>query len=176
MGSALRPDPPRVIAEIAPEVVRIETPTMVGSGFFATPELVVTCYHVLDGRTTVNVTRPDGSTTRARLLHADRVVDLAVLRVARISTTPRVARLGRGDGVKVGEEVIALGSAGGLSGGVSATRGIVSAVRGPTSSYIQTDAALNPGNSGGPLIDASGRVVGVATAKFLQAESMGFAV
>jgi len=116
------------------------------------------------------VTTSDGKKLSARVLGQDVSHDLAVFEVDG-SNLPAV-ELGDSDKVQVGDDVVAIGNALDLDGGLSATRGIVSGLHreiptqtgGQLAGLIQTDAAINPGNSGGPLVDAQGRVIGINTA------------
>ena len=113
----------------------------------------------------------------ARVVTTSPAIDLAVLKVDNANPGQATLRLGSGQGARVGQEVIAIGSALGVLSN-TVTRGIVSAIRQAGDvTLIQTDAAINPGNSGGPLIDARGDVIGINTMKAIaRAESIGFAV
>ncbi len=156
-------------------VVMVETSDSRGTGFFVTPDTLVTNNHVARGATSVTVRLHDGSTRSARVERAVAEVDLAVLRLSG-QPSPQVLTLARADDVRPGQEVIAIGSALGLQSTV--TRGIVSARRmAGAVLLLQTDAAINPGNSGGPLLNRDGAVVGVTTLKMGSgAEGLGFAV
>jgi S1-C subfamily serine protease len=154
-----------------------------GTGFVITPDgFIVTNNHVVEGQDRIEVAFTDGSTMSARLIGRDPSVDLAVLKVDG-SDLPSI-ELGDSEAVQVGDEVIAIGNALALEGGLSVTRGIVSGTNrtvdtnGGTTlvGMIQTDAAINFGNSGGPLIDAEGRVIGVNTAIDASAQNVGFAI
>lgn len=172
-----------VAAAVSPSVVSIVSTTnsgvSEGSGIILTSDgTILTNNHVVAGapRTGgIEVRLNDGSSYSANVVGADASSDLAVIRLVNASDlTP--ATLGNSDKLKVGDTVLAVGSPLGLEGSVSA--GIVSALHrsvnlgtapGATESSlladaIQTDAAVNPGNSGGPLVDASGAVVGINTA------------
>ena len=138
-----------------------------GSGFIIDPEgHIVTNNHVIDGAEEVTVTLNDGTKLEARVLGRDDKTDLAILKVDAGRPLPYVD-LGDSAATRVGDWVLAVGNPFGLGGSVNA--GIVSARgrdinTGPYDDYIQIDAPINRGNSGGPLFDAYGRVIGVNTA------------
>lgn len=138
-----------------------------GSGFIVDPEgYIVTNHHVIDGANEVTVTLNDGTKFKARVLGRDDKSDLALLKVEGDRPLPYVD-LGDSASARVGDWVLAVGNPFGLGGSVNA--GIVSARgrdinTGPYDDYIQIDAPINRGNSGGPLFDAYGRVIGVNTA------------
>lgn len=140
-----------------------------GSGFIIDSSgIVVTNNHVIDGADEITVTLKDGSELAAEVIGTDSKTDLAVLRVDTKGDLPTV-KWGDSDAVRVGDWVVALGNPFGLTGTVTA--GIVSARgreigAGPYDDFIQIDAPINRGNSGGPLFDESGNVVGVNTAIF----------
>ena len=148
--------------------------------------LVVTNNHVVEGSDTLTVTFNDGNSVEAQIKGTDSARDLAVVAVPldKISDDTmnaiKVATLGDSDSLKVGEPAIAIGNA--LGYGQSVTTGIVSATRrtidGFDGEYIQTDAAITPGNSGGALLNANGEVIGINSAKINSSavEGMGFAI
>jgi len=128
---------------------------------------IVTNHHVVNGSSAVHVSFADGTKARARILAEDPLLDLAVIKVDVPSSVLKPLALGSSDDLELGDPVMAIGNPFGLERSVSV--GVVSALRrqitAPNrftlSNAIQTDAAINHGNSGGPLLDASGRVVGV---------------
>jgi serine protease Do len=138
-----------------------------GSGFIIDPSgIVVTNNHVIEGADEINVVLADNTTLRAELVGADPRTDIAVLRVTPDRPLPSVT-FGDSDTALVGDWVLAIGNPFGLGGSVSA--GIVSARgrdirQGLYDDFIQTDAAINRGNSGGPLFNLAGEVIGINTA------------
>ncbi len=138
-----------------------------GSGFVISQDgYIVTNNHVVKGATSVTVTLDDGTTLKARVIGRDAGTDIALLKV-KPSAKLSFIQLGESDDVEPGEWVIAVGNPYGLGGSVTA--GIVSARGrdigdGPYESFLQVDAPINRGNSGGPLFTQDGKVVGVNTA------------
>jgi len=155
-----------------------------GSGIIIdTTGLILTNSHVVFGRQVLTVTLDNGATVGARLVGADPLLDVALVRIPMPEHgTLRAAPLGDSDRLRVGAEVYAIGNPLGLD--QTLTRGVVSATNrllpgsgwSLTEPLIQTDAAINPGSSGGPLVDRCGEVVGITTAILSQAQSIGFAV
>lgn len=165
-----------IVARSLPGVVTVETGSSTGSGFFISADTVITNAHVVRGAAQVTLRSSSGVATSARVVSSDAGLDLAVVRVQEVSADQRVLPMAEPADVRIGAEVVAIGSPLGLRNTV--TRGIVSGMRDAKGvALIQTDAAINPGNSGGPLIDRFGRVIGVNTLKLAgSSESIGFAV
>jgi S1-C subfamily serine protease len=157
-----------VAAEVTPHVASLRLGRGAGSGVVFTDDgFLLTNAHVVGGSRTGTAAFADGTESGFDVIGADPLSDLAVVRVR--GGTPAAARLGDADKLVVGQLVVAVGNPLGLGGTVTA--GVVSALgrslpaRGRViEDVIQTDAALNPGNSGGALADGRGRVVGVNTA------------
>ena len=152
-----------------------------GSGFVFAPDgLVLTNAHVVEGASKLTVTLPEGRSCAGTTLGVDADTDLAVLKIS--ATDLHVAPFGDALRLRPGQIVIAIGNPFGFQHTVTA--GVVSAtgrsLRARTgrlmTGLVQTDAALNPGNSGGPLVNTSGEVVGINTAVIVPAQGISFAV
>ncbi len=174
-----------VAKSASPAVVSIQTDSGLGSGFiYDSSGLILTNAHVVEDATSLLVALKDGRHFEAEVLGSNAGFDLAVVKIE--GENLPVARLGSSSALQVGERVVAIGNPYGLHHTV--TSGVVSAVHRPVSegrgSYhqpmVQTDAAIHPGNSGGPLINMSGEVIGintlVAAPLGMFAQGLGFAI
>lgn len=165
-----------------PSVVAVETSTGSGSGWIVDSEgIIVTNQHVIEGADEVGVVLSDGRFLEALNIYSDPVTDIAVI-IVEADGLP-AASVGSSEALKVGQPVAAVGNALGL--GISMKGGWVSQLNISTVidgralyGLIETDAAMNPGNSGGPLINLAGEVVGITNAKLVDItiESVGYAI
>jgi len=153
-----------------------------GSGIILDKKgLVVTNNHVIDGANQVHVSLKDGRTFTGEVVGSDEATDVAVIRVD--ADDLPAAELGDSEALRVGQFVLAIGNALALPGGPTVSMGVLSAKGRPLpgtdfifEGLLQTDAAVNPGNSGGPLADLDGRVIGITTMMIPYAQGMGFAI
>jgi putative serine protease PepD len=190
IGTNAPSDVSAIASKVLPSVVQVNVQSAnaqgIGSGVILTADgRILTNNHVVSGASQVTVTLNDGRTFPATVVGTDAASDLAVIQLQGASGLT-AATLGDSSAVKIGDEVVAFGSPGGLQGTV--TSGIVSALNrdvnisegqsqnpytsngrgGQTTTYkaIQTDAAINQGNSGGPLVNANGEVIGIDSAMY----------
>ncbi len=181
-----------VVGSVGPAVISVRTEPRgnarrrkdrgaTGSGVIVAPDgFALTNHHVIEKATAVEVTLTDGRAMGAQVVGSDAATDIGVLRLHE-GDLP-IARLGDSDGIRVGQMAIAIGNPLGFASSVST--GVVSALgrslRSPQGrlidNVIQTDAGLNPGNSGGPLVDSRGMVMGINTAMIQRAQGLCFAV
>ena len=185
-----RPAVVSVVAQVANNMSQSGTSPAAGTGVIISPDgLVLTNHHVVEGAQTARITLDDGTALEARLLGADDLSDLAVLKLPPGNYS--FLEIREDTQVRVGEWVVAIGNALALPGGPTITVGVISALGrsretiGETTmnDLIQTDAVMNSGNSGGPLINMRGEIVGINKAvlrsrpsQSLPIEGMGFAI
>ena len=193
------PSVAKIVAEVKPSVVSIATESVIeqcdfffgcrnveqqaqGTGvLFDEKGLIVTNNHVVNGATEINVFLDDGRSFIAKIRGTDPASDLAVIEIPKGSYD--ASSFADPDSLQIGDWVIAIGNALALPGGPTVTMGIVGALDryidtegGRLFNMIQTDAAINQGNSGGPLINLEGDIVGINTARTSQGEGIGFAI
>lgn len=186
----------KVVKVLTPSVVQILTEFLsmgdfnqsgpgpgVGTGVILDEQgHILTNNHVIAGAQRITVTLSNGDSFPAEVVGGDAETDTAVIRIEADGLQP--AKLGRSSELQVGEDVIAIGHALGLSGGPTVSKGVVSALDRSIASglritmlgLIQTDAAINPGNSGGPLMNARAEVIGINTAVIEGSQGIGFAI
>ena len=192
-----------IVKRVGPAVVGVSTQSIVDRGFFGLQQQegigsgfiineeghILTNYHVIEGAQTVKVIFYDGVETDAKVINYDEANDIALLKITDSTVTvPATVVLGNSDELLVGESVVAIGSPLGKEFLGTTTTGVVSAldrditIEGKTLKLLQTDTAINPGNSGVPLINSRGEVIGINTAKFggssgvTSIEGIGFAI
>ena len=185
----------QVVKTLTPSVVNITTeiggtastgalsPSGVGTGVIIDTEgHILTIDHVLEDARSTTVTLHDGADYSAEIVGRDAATDLAVIKIDASGLVP--ATLGKSSDLLVGEDVVAIGYALGFEGAPTVSKGVVSAL-GRTidtdrhitmSDLIQTDASVNPGNSGGPLVNSMAEVIGINTAVIRGVQGIGFAI
>ena len=182
------PTDPGVYAKCLPSVVGIHADISrseysTGTGIVLTADgYIVTNTHVLDGAKAVTVTTSDGTEYTGKLVGADAVSDIAVLKIEAQGLTP--AEFGDSSSLQVGDDVVSIGNPLGEQLRWTMTNGIISAINrdmvynGHSMTLLQTNAAINEGNSGGPLINMYGQVIGITNMKALSTgvEGIGFAI
>ena len=197
LGQAVSLPTTEIVTLLAPSVVNITTeiaaidrfnaiipPSGVGTGIILSPDgHILTNNHVLTNAQQITVTLSDGSNHPAKVVGRDPTTDLAVVEIDGVEGL-EPAQLGDSSELLVGEDVIAIGHALGLSGAPTVSKGVVSALERSIDTgtnativdLIQTDASINPGNSGGPLVNSRAEVIGVNTAMIRGVQGMGFAI
>ncbi len=174
--SAKDPTTEDVVAKAMPAVVVVETSSGRGSAFFVDRDRLLTNHHVVVGQSYVKLRLSDNSMLDASILATSPEYDLAVLRLMQPGPEHPFLPLGTVQEVRQGQEVLAIGTPLGVFQN-TVTRGIVSSLRQVDKVVVlQTDTALNPGNSGGPLIDHAGRVIGINTLSFRGSQGLNFAI
>jgi len=153
-------------------VVVVYTDTGVGSGFFVEENIIITNAHVVGNDTRVTINLYDESTLKGSVVKTDFEKDLALIRVDEMNTPLMINT----ESISIGQEVYAIGAPKDMP--YTLTKGIVSALERKLgqNTYIQVDASINSGNSGGPLVDEDGKVIGIITLKASNAEGIGFAI
>ena len=165
-----------IIEDTVKSVVTIKTDISQGTGFIIEETgYIVTNAHVMEGANAAGIITHDGEIHNVALIGADSLMDIALLK---IEGDYEKLTLADSDDIQVGESVIAIGNPYGLE--FTVTQGIVSQIHrtgsNGLSAYIQIDAPLNPGNSGGPLINKQGKAIGINNFKIGSGESLGFAL
>ena len=178
---ALSPASMATVEQVRPAVVRVNTDLIAGSGLIVQTQgstaYVVTNHHVIEGASQIRVTVEDGRIYEGQIAGTNVVRDLAVLTICCGSFWQ--ARLGDVAHLEPASEVLIIGYPRDLPGPATVTKGIVSAVRyhtGLQAQVIQTDAAINPGSSGGPMVSLGGEVLGIITFGVTDSEGLGFAI
>ncbi|MDP1830457.1 MAG: trypsin-like peptidase domain-containing protein [Geothrix sp.] len=179
-GAEPTPSVEDILAKAMPAVVVVETSSGRGSAFFVDRDRLVTNNHVVVGQSYVKLRLADNSLLDARIIATAPEYDLAVLKLMQPGVESPSGRaflsLGSVQDVRQGQEVLAIGTPLGVFQN-TVTRGIVSSLRQLDKVLVlQTDTALNPGNSGGPLMDHAGRVIGINTMGFRGSQGLNFAV
>ena len=173
---------PIIIKDLAPSIVEIATNGRFGPGGGTGLVLdeegnILTNKHVIQHATEIIVAFSNGKVLKASKFREDPILDLAIIQTDGHPTTP--APFGNSSELQIGEDVIAIGHAFGFEGGPTVSKGVVSALNRTLSDMtglIQTDAAINDGNSGGPLVNMQGKVIGINTFKERRADGIGFAI
>jgi len=169
-----------IVKKICPAVVKLEVGDYVGTGMIIDRTgYVLTCNHLVEDTQSASAILYGGGQYNATVISRDSQKDLAIIKLNATGIDFPSVTLGDAGKLKVGQEIIVVGYSLGLEGETTISKGIVSAFRNVEGvDYIQTDAAVNPGNSGGPMVDQTGSVVGVFTFKLVgeAVEGVSFAV
>lgn len=161
-----------------------DTRQFIGTGFILNREgMIATNQHVIGGADSITVILSDGREVIGREINSDRDTDLAIIRIDSRTMLPGIVTIGDSDNIKVGEQVVAIGSPVSRNFAGTVTSGIISGkdrnvyIGDSVINYLQTDAAINEGNSGGPLFNSKGEVIGINTAKMSDdIQGIGFAI
>ena len=177
-----------IARQVLPSVVRISVDTGIalstGTGIVYDDEgKILTNWHVVENAISISVTKPDGSNVTGEIFRGDPNADIALVVVNDFSDLSP-PEFGDPSQLEVGERLVAIGHALGLAGPPTVSTGVVSAldrvlpngIGGELTGLIQTDAAINSGNSGGPLVNDRGEVIGINTAKLSSGDRIGFAI
>ena len=180
---------PEIVSKVKPAVVAISTKIQsnfgegegLGTGFiFSADGYILTNYHVISSSDQISIMFSDNTTAKAKIVNYDKNLDLAVIKIQGDVKVPGIVELGDSSSLQVGESVVAIGNPLGKELSNTVTSGIISAVNrkikaqdGSEQTYLQTDAAINSGNSGGPLLNVYGQVIGINSAKISGGDSTG---
>jgi S1-C subfamily serine protease len=165
-----------MVANVMPAIVLIEATSGRGSGFFVSHDTLITNVHVVQNDSYVTIKKHDGSSANARVDRRAPAYDIAILKVSLPSPTQAVISMGSSRSLRAGQELVVIGSAlGTLTNSVS--RGVMSGLRSAGgATLVQTDAASNPGNSGGPMLDRNGSAIAITTMGYRGAQGLNFGV
>ena len=173
-------DVAEIVGKVCPAIVRLEAGDYVGTGMIIDKTgYVLTCNHLIEDVQSVTVVLYDEGEYKAAVISRDEHRDLGIIKINATGVDFPCVTLGNSEQLKNGEEILVIGYSLGLEGETTVSQGIVSAFRSVEGvDLIQTDAAVNPGCSGGPLLNLNGQVVGIVTFKLAgeAVEGMGFAV
>jgi len=153
-------------------VFTIRSGQTLGSGFTIASGYLVTNAHVVGDSTSVEVEQQNGDTFRAKVVKKDSDHDFAILEPEGIRPFTTILALPSGSAPAIGEGIVVIGSPGGMKG--TLTTGVVSQIY--PDGVVQLNVAVNPGNSGGPVLDMHGRVFGIAAYKYTKGDGIGFAI
>ena len=173
-----------IVTSIADPELAGETRQFIGTGFILNREgMIATNQHVVGGAETITVILSDGRELKGQEINSDRDTDLAIITIDDRNMLPGIVTMGNSNDINVGEQVVAIGSPVSRNFAGTVTSGIISGkdrnvyIGDSVINYLQTDAAINEGNSGGPLFNAKGEVIGINTAKMSDdVQGIGFAI
>lgn len=170
----ISPDFSKIISQVMPAVVSVQTDKSIGSGAIITNDgYVITNQHVIEGANALVVKTFDGQRYSAQVIGQDAAIDIAVLKIEGSFTGLQFAN---SDNANIGEKVVAVGSPLGLE--FTVTEGIISSINREYNGvkYFQIDVPVNPGNSGGPLVNKLGQIIGINSRKLAGGEGIGFSI